>query len=115
MAYETYLGLQDFFEPAAMNSLGSVYGTLSLPRIWNFPINEKSEARDVFALQTALILDGDYPAGNSTSNECPRSGKFGPCTKAGLQLFQDKRGITGEKGVVGEKTAEALGKAFSAI
>jgi peptidoglycan hydrolase-like protein with peptidoglycan-binding domain len=43
---------------------------------------------------------------------CPRTGGFGPCTKAALQAFQQKYGVNGELGIVGPKTLEVLNQKF---
>lgn len=115
MAYETYLGLLDFFDPTTADSVAHIYDTLAMPHTWKEPIDGKNDAvSDIFALQTALILDGDYPPAGESANDCPRSGKFGPCTKAALDSFQAKYQISGEKGVAGEKTIEALNKIYAA-
>ena len=114
LAYETYLGLQDFFAPVAAAKLSYTYDTLMLPHSWGSPLLGKNDApEDVFALQTALVQDGDYPPTGRTMNDCPRSGKIGPCTKTAIQEFQDKHGISGEPGIVGPKTIEELNQLYS--
>jgi N-acetylmuramoyl-L-alanine amidase len=115
LAYETYLGIMDFFEPKNASEVTKTYDTLVLPYQWAAPMKESDvPAADAYALQTALILDGDYPPKGETMNDCPRTGKFGPCTKAALAAFQDKYQISGEAGVAGPKTIEALNKIYSA-
>ena len=112
LAYQTYLGLQDFFEPNNSAKAGLVYDTLVLPHSWRNTIKETAASADAFALQTAFITDGVYPPANKDKNNCPRSGKIGPCTKTALQDFQKKYGITGENGVVGPKTLDALNRTY---
>jgi peptidoglycan hydrolase-like protein with peptidoglycan-binding domain len=68
---------------------------------------------DVFALQTALAADGEYPPANETANDCPRSGKLGPCTKSAIRSFQNKYKIDDENGVVGPTTMSKLNQLFS--
>ena len=115
LAYETYLGLQDFFDPGSAAAMGSSYGTLMLPHSWSGSIAGQDDLPDdVFALQTALLQDGDYPPTGKTISDCPRTGKLGSCTKTALQEFQDKYGITGEKGAAGPKTVSELNQLFSA-
>ena len=115
MAYQTYLGLEDFFDPSKSAGLARAYDTVALPYTWKDPISAVgTTGPDVFALQTALVEDGDYPPAGRTMNDCPRSGKLGPCTKTGIQTFQDKHGITGEQGVAGPKTIDQLNQLFSA-
>lgn len=115
LAYETYLGLQDFFEPAKATQLANAYDTLWLPYHWDKAITDKNQSSaDVYALQTALTFDGEYPPAGKGKNDCPRTGGFGPCTKAALEAFQNRFGITGEKGMVGAKTLDALNQQFGA-
>jgi len=103
-AYQTALGLQDFFFGDAPPRATSV-----LPYAWKKSVRYGSDPADVYALQTALTLDGAYPPVGRARNACPRSGRFGPCTRAALSLFQKKHGITGEAGFAGPKTLARLG------
>lgn len=114
LAYQTYLGLQDFFEPNHAVDLSKRYETLALPHSWQNQITDKNTVSpDVFALQTALQVDGEYPPKDETQNDCPRSGKLGPCTKTALSAFQNKYDIEGETGVVGSSTMTKLNQLFS--
>ncbi len=113
LAFQTYLGLQDFFDPASAASLARPYDTLVLPHAWNSTIAAKSSTPEVFALQTALTAGGYYPPALKKMNDCPRNGSLGPCTKEALADFQNKHGITGESGVAGQKTLEALRDLYS--
>ncbi|WP_208734768.1 hypothetical protein, partial [Corallococcus praedator] len=62
MAYQTYLGILDFFDPALAETTSRPYDTKVMPYTWQKPIDGKSDVvEDIFALQTALILDGVYP------------------------------------------------------
>jgi N-acetylmuramoyl-L-alanine amidase len=113
LAYQTYIGLLDFFDPAAAGALAHTYDTLVLPHEWKTTIAGKSpEGPDVFALQTALILDGVYPPVPMSKNDCPRSGRLGACTKKSLDAFQKKHGINDEKEIVGTKTIEVLNRTY---
>lgn len=105
MAYQTALGLEDaFFGQAAPARATSV-----LPYPWKRTIGPESDPADVYALQTALIVDGEYPPSGKSRNQCSRSGQFGPCTLTALDAFQKKYGITGEAGYAGPKTLAKLG------
>lgn len=116
LAYQTYLGLQDFFDATSSVALGYSYDTVTLPYSWIHPISGKNiQNPDVFALQTALISSGDYPPIHKSMNDCPRTGGFGQCTKDALTLFQKKFGITGEQDSVGEKTLQVLNKNFGTV
>lgn len=106
MAYETYLGLQDFFDPKA-NSNQS--GTLVLPHIWNNNLTEADiTSEEIFALQTALMTEGVYPPLGKSKNDCPRTGIIGPCTRAALQTLKDKYQIADEQEILGVKTRKVL-------
>lgn len=113
LAYQTYLGLEDFFGNRDVASIA--YDTLMLPYNWknNFSkTNSGSATADILALQSALIIVGEYPIGSQTKNDCPRSGIFGNCTVSALNAFQNKYNITGESGVVGAKTRAVLNSMF---
>jgi len=112
LAFQTYLGLQDFF--GSGNDVSLAYDTLMLPHSWKNDLSpSKGATEDVLALQTALLLDGVYPGNGRTKNDCPRSGKMGPCTLNALDTFQKKHGIQGEEKVVGEKTRSVLNSKYS--
>jgi len=108
LAYQTYLGLQDFYGGDSVN----LYNP-SLLYAWNNPgTNKNSEPSDIYALQTALILSGDYPSAGKTKNNCPHSGIFGACTRAALAAFQNKHGIDGKDGAMDEKTFDLLNNIY---
>jgi N-acetylmuramoyl-L-alanine amidase len=109
LAFQTYLGLQDFFDPPSTSKTAQLSETALGSYVWKRPIPDTGAApADVFALQTALMVDGVYPPNGRSKNDCPRTGIIGPCTRAALGLFQDKYDISGEQGVVGGKTLEVL-------
>ncbi|MDE1971230.1 MAG: hypothetical protein KGI50_06690 [Patescibacteria group bacterium] len=109
LAFQTYLGLQDFFDPTEALKLSKPYDTLILPHTWTESLSGRgAPSQDVFALQTALTYENLYPPYNKTKNDCPRSGVMGSCTKASLQLFQNKYGIIGENGFAGLNTINEL-------
>ncbi|HEY4478358.1 MAG TPA: N-acetylmuramoyl-L-alanine amidase [Candidatus Paceibacterota bacterium] len=112
LAFETYLGLQDFF--GVGKDIAYAYDTLMLPYSWKegFDSNTKN-SQDVLALQTALILDGVYPPQGKDKNSCPRTGNIGPCTKAAIVEFQNKYNIKGENGVIGKQTNKLLNDRYS--
>jgi hypothetical protein len=112
LAFQTYLGIQDFF--GSGNDVSFDYDTLTLPYLWKENLNKNSTDKEaILALQSALYVEKLYPGNGYTKNECPRTGKFGPCTLNSLEAFQNKYGITGEKGVVGRKTLEILNDKYS--
>ncbi len=112
LAFQTYLGLQDFF--GSGNDVSFAYDTLMLPHSWNNNLTASTAGTDdVLALQSALLLDGLYPGQGKSKNDCPRSGKIGPCTLGAIEAFQKKYGITGERGMVGEQTKKVLNDKYS--
>lgn len=115
MAYQTYLGLQDFFDPNTSAAITKDFDSSVLPYVWNMEkIDKDSKAQDIFALQTALMVDGVYPPKDRLRNDCPRSGAIKSCTKSALDDFQKKYNITGESGFAGPKTIQILKEKFSA-
>lgn len=113
LAFQTYLGLQDFFDKNSVASKSLSYETLLLPHEWRdvSSVTMKSSS-EIYALQTALVIDGVYPPRDSKMNDCPRTGSFGPCTVKALNEFQKKYDITGEQGVVGPKTRSMLNSKY---
>lgn len=112
LAFQTYLGVQDFF--GAGNDVSLVYDTFMLPYKWEGDITKETIDREaVLALQTALVLEDVYPPKNRSKNDCPRSGKFGPCTINALGEFQRINGIKNEKDKVGEETKKVLNNKYS--
>ncbi|MBP6858525.1 MAG: N-acetylmuramoyl-L-alanine amidase [Candidatus Pacebacteria bacterium] len=113
LAYQTYLGLEDFFHQGKTTVAAASYDTLMLPHTWGASFSETAASvRDVYALQTALLLDGVYPPGSRNKNDCPRTGKIGPCTREAVKAFQDKHGLGGT-GIIGPKTVEKLNGLYS--
>lgn len=111
LAFQTFLGLQDFFDPKRSSEIAQPYDTKTLPYVWNrLELSNDDPVSDVFALQTALIVDGSYPPRGKSLNDCPRTGTVGNCTRTALESFQIKNGIVDEKGRVGSKTTEALNR-----
>ncbi len=112
LAFQTYLGVQDFF--GGGNDVSLVYDTLMLPYDFKDSISKDSKDRNaILALQSALILEGVYPPQTKTQNDCPRSGRFGPCTASALSQFQKQNGIKNESERVGEETKKVLNGKYS--
>lgn len=87
IAFQTYLGVVDFFDSRKFSS----DETAVLPYFWKQDLKYglKNDP-DVFALQTALLLEGVYPPAGFTKNECPLSGTYFDCTRGAVLAFQKK-------------------------
>ena len=111
-AYQTFLGIQNFFK--ASNTSGILSDTTLLPHIWQKNLSKSNNPEnDILALQLALKKEGFYPPMGKTKNECPITGVFGYCTEEALFMFQANNGIFDEKGILGVKTREVLNVFFS--
>ncbi len=111
LAFQTYLGLADFFGEASL-VVGPHQSTL-LPYIGNLAAEKTTHANnEVFVFQAGLQAKGFYPPQNYSQNDCPISGFFGSCTRKALDAFQREFGIGGEEGVVGPITRAQLRKLF---
>jgi peptidoglycan hydrolase-like protein with peptidoglycan-binding domain len=83
-AYETYLGIQDFFGDAPVRT----YSSGALPYAWSSPPKEGKTSPEAYALQSALRYLGYYPPPGKSLSDCPISGYFGACSVAALKAFQ---------------------------
>lgn len=114
LAFQTYMGLADFFGEASL--IAGSYASTLLPYEGNTTVKKTDLANTgVLAFQAALTDKGFYPPENRTRNDCPLSGLFGPCTRVALGAFQREFGIKDEGGVVGEKTRAKLRNLFKPI
>ncbi|MEK7604237.1 MAG: peptidoglycan-binding protein [Patescibacteria group bacterium] len=103
-AYQTYLGLQDFFNDTPSTAPGS----LAYPYDWSEVTAKKGEkGADVYALQAALRSLGFYPPAGKSFSDCPISGVVGACTRSALEAYQAAHGF-GVTGFVGPATRAAL-------
>lgn len=103
-AYQTYLGLQDFFE----DPISSSYGSLSFPYDWQ-TLTDHSVTRGpgIYALQAALRHLGFYPPQGESFNACPISGVFLDCTQRALRSYQQAQGLA-ITGVLDSQTTARL-------
>lgn len=110
-ALQTYLGIQDFFgnEISGNNETQKIL----FPYKWekNLKYGMRGD-KDVFLLQTALLIEGVYPPEGSTKQDCPISGNFFGCTKRAVELFQKKYGIE-QNGLVGPITRARLNDIYN--
>jgi N-acetylmuramoyl-L-alanine amidase len=103
-AYETYLGLQDFFN----DPTGSKYGSTVFPYDWNSVAIEKgASGPGVYALQAALHYLHYYPPTGKSFSDCPIAGRVGDCTIEALTEFQRAIGLD-PTGTFGPETHTAL-------
>jgi N-acetylmuramoyl-L-alanine amidase len=107
-AYQISLGIEDYYSHRAQVTAASSYDPADNVYNWQNRVeNADGDSKDIYAMQTALIMDGDYPPKGTTGNDCPHSGTFGSCTKAAIGALQKKYGITGED-AFGAKTFSKL-------
>ena len=101
LAWLTYLGVKNYFDPEAAAKLDD---TLLLPYSFTADLQEGMRGNlAVLALQKALQRAGFY----LPSNECPLNGNFGPCTRRAVMAFQTQHGLPAT-GYVGALTLEKL-------
>lgn len=106
MAYQTYRGVQDFFQAPVAG-----FSTLVLPNVWKTPSPAKGKSDpEIYALQIALHKLGYYPPSGLSLYDCPISGFNGSCTQTALSNYQKAKGWT-PTGAIGPMTAAALKKA----
>ena len=112
LAYQTYLGLEDFFTNNNAVTVTSSYDP-SILYDWKNPIKGiNSNPKDIYALQTSLIMSGDFPPKDKSKNDCPHSGRLDECTKSAIIEFQ-KNNNTPNETIFGEKTFELLNTIYN--
>lgn len=110
MAYQTYLGITNFFDKEKYNS--EYWKSTLLPNNWSRNLDKGDRGSDVLSLQAALVLEGFYPPKDYSPDECPVTGKYGDCTVEAIKDFQERYGIK-TTGVTGPKTLEKLNELYS--
>lgn len=106
-AYETYLGLQDFFHDPIPS-----LGTDAFPYDWSKVSGYRGETGPgIYALQAALHREYFYPPMGRSLSDCSLSGKFGPCTRDSVVAYQKAHHIT-PTGILGPATRAALAVDF---
>ena len=111
-AWQTYLGLNDFFTTEKVKTLPLATGLSNLTeQVEKIPQDRGA----VLDLQKTLLLTGAYPPAGKTLEQCPLSGNYGNCTKTALTFFQERDSIAGEKGRIGIKTLESLRERLSVL
>ncbi len=109
-AYQTFLGIEDFFR---VGQRDLAYRTSVLPYRWDSNVPRSTVASaDVLGLQFTLLAGGMYPPAGKDLSSCPLSGVFGPCTVSALADFQRKNDIEGDGTFLGPRTRELLNALF---
>lgn len=112
MAFQTYVGLTDFFEVETKLSLE--YDTIFLPHKWEEVLQKGAKNKEsILALQTVLNFEKLYPPEGFDKHNCPITGNFGNCTSLALKKFQEKYSISNEVGEIGESTKNKLNELYS--
>ncbi len=110
-AFQTYLGVKDFF--VTHEGATKTKSAALLPYTWNKEVGMSQDySLDVFALQMALWTKGMYPPAGKDLKSCPVTGIFGVCTKGSLDEFQKRNLIEGESGRLGDNTRAILDSTF---
>ncbi len=110
-AYQTYLGLQDFFGDPVLNTSGSA----AIPYDWSdVRLSDKKGSAGIYALQSGLRHLGYYPPEGKSFVDCPITGVSGPCTETALKAYQAAHELTAT-GEVGPQTREALARELGSL
>lgn len=107
LAYQTYIGLKDFFEENVAYE-GDEKTLFRMEGIVPQTYTKNEQSARVFILQSLLQRAGAFPPENKDLLTCPIIGIFGPCTSSALALFQTQNNITGEENSLGRETIKAL-------
>lgn len=111
LAFQTYIGLADFFGDESVEK--SRRDTTILPYVWESTVTKSTRPNpDVLAAQIAFAREGVYPPSGATKNDCPPSGVYGACTRTAVAAFQKTFGIGGDGSVIGEKTRAKLNERY---
>lgn len=110
-AFQTYLGISDFFgEPIDPSNM---YRSTVLPYTWSQPLSKSTTPHpEILAAQAALTLEGLYPPQGTTKNDCPVSGVFGACTERALKEFQTRFHIRGNGSILSSETQAKLNELY---
>lgn len=107
-AFQTYLGVEDFFSTPGLpvqkqkeNSLPYYYFEKNI-KVGDNPSVE------AFLLQVKLSQLGFYPPQNYKKDDCPLTGKMAKCTKEALLNYQKEVGLNGDGSFFGPKTRQKL-------
>lgn len=105
LAYQTYLGVKDFFE---IDTLSREEATTFLPYTFSQPLTRGMEGElDVLSLQAALHREGFYPPQGKTLSDCPINGMFGACVESAVRAYQKDKKLP-MVGMVGPQTIKSL-------
>lgn len=121
LAYQTYLGVQDFFA----DPVNPRFPTVTLPTAFTETPKVGSSSPEAYALQAALHTLGFYPAATTTRaaasstatttmrtfSECPISGLMNDCTVDAISAFQKSKGWS-PTGALGPMTRAELNRLF---
>ncbi len=101
LAYQTYLGIKDFFGEKPTVTKNNKF-------LFKKDLEQgKDRKLDHYMLQKQLALLGVYPPLGKTLNDCPVAGYFGECTKEAVINFQKQNNLP-TTGYVGEMTRKIL-------
>lgn len=111
LAYQTYMGLKNYFEDGEFED--KHFNTTFLPYdFMKLSFLERTKGTHILSLQEALRQEGLYPPKGNSLQECPLTGLFGECTKRAIIDFQKKyrkdMGSMAGVGIVDYRTKKKL-------
>lgn len=112
MAYQTYLGITDFFDKKKY--IGEYWKSTLLPFVWTNIVDSGDKGPQVASLQAALVLEGLYPPQKLPSDDCPVTGIYRKCTFEAVKDFQKRYGIK-SSGRAGPNTIKKLNELYSKV
>lgn len=110
MAFQTYLGIIDFFDKKKFGS--EYFKSYLLPHTWSSAPQKNEFSASVLSLQAALVLEGVYPPEEFKRNDCPMSGRYKSCVSTAVKAFQKKYGLE-PTGDIGPRTLKKLNELYS--
>lgn len=107
LAYQTYLGLKDFFEQEIPNK-NDIESPFGMEGVTPQAYTKGEQSVRVYVLQSLLHKAGTFPPENKDLLTCSIIGIFGPCTSEALGTFQKQNNIIGEENSLDVETIKAL-------
>ncbi len=105
LAYQTYLGLSDYFLTEEKRKPKDST-TILFNNSHDFSSRKNKSSEEAMALQYFLRKNGFYPPSGKSFNDCPISGIYGQCTEAAVLLFENVMNLEKPDGLWDNKTGQ---------